>query len=235
MLGGTVMCGIVGYVGDKQAADFLLEGLAKLEYRGYDSAGIAVFDGSSVRVEKSVGRLASLRDKIRDDMPQGTMGIGHTRWATHGRPSDVNAHPHTDCSGDFVVVHNGIIENYLSLKEDLIEKGHAFRSETDTEVVAHLLEEVYNGDFLITAVRDDCDALSLEKSTITGRAVADAAPEKIIFSFEALLLHHTCSQYHRICLVDYAILCGLYRKIISHRIDEACTLLRDGDSHLVYM
>ena len=153
MLGGTVMCGIVGYVGDKQAADFLLEGLAKLEYRGYDSAGIAVFDGSSVRVEKSVGRLASLRDKIRDDMPQGTMGIGHTRWATHGRPSDVNAHPHTDCSGDFVVVHNGIIENYLSLKEDLIEKGHAFRSETDTEVVAHLLEEVYNGDF-VSSVRE---------------------------------------------------------------------------------
>ncbi|MDY4696287.1 glutamine--fructose-6-phosphate transaminase (isomerizing) [Selenomonas sp. WCA-380-WT-3B 3/] len=147
------MCGIVGYVGDKQAADFLLEGLAKLEYRGYDSAGIAVFDGSSVRVEKSVGRLASLRDKIRDDMPQGTMGIGHTRWATHGRPSDVNAHPHTDCSGDFVVVHNGIIENYLSLKEDLIEKGHAFRSETDTEVVAHLLEEVYNGDF-VSSVRE---------------------------------------------------------------------------------
>ena len=147
------MCGIVGYVGDKQAADFLLEGLSKLEYRGYDSAGIAVFDGSSVRVEKSVGRLASLRDKIRDDMPQGTMGIGHTRWATHGRPSDVNAHPHTDCSGDFVVVHNGIIENYLSLKEDLIEKGHAFRSETDTEVVAHLLEEVYNGDF-VSSVRE---------------------------------------------------------------------------------
>lgn len=147
------MCGIVGYVGDKQAADFLLEGLAKLEYRGYDSAGIAVFDGSSVRVEKSVGRLASLRDKIHDDMPQGTMGIGHTRWATHGRPSDVNAHPHTDCSGDFVVVHNGIIENYLSLKEDLIEKGHAFRSETDTEVVAHLLEEVYNGDF-VSSVRE---------------------------------------------------------------------------------
>ena len=147
------MCGIVGYVGDKQAADFLLNGLAKLEYRGYDSAGIAVFDGKNVRVEKSVGRLASLRDKVKDDMPQGTMGIGHTRWATHGRPSDANAHPHTDCSGDFVVVHNGIIENYLALKEDLIEKGHAFKSETDTEVIAHLLEEVYNGDF-VSSVRE---------------------------------------------------------------------------------
>ena len=147
------MCGIVGYVGDKQAASFLLDGLAKLEYRGYDSAGIAVFNGESIRVEKSVGRLASLKDKIKDDMPQGVMGIGHTRWATHGRPSDRNSHPHTDCSGDFVVVHNGIIENYLTIKEDLIEKGHVFKSETDTEVVAHLIEEVYNGDF-VASVRE---------------------------------------------------------------------------------
>ena len=141
------MCGIVGYIGKNQAAPFLLEGLSKLEYRGYDSAGIAVYDGSHIRVEKSVGRLSSLRDKIEGDMPQGAVGIGHTRWATHGRPSDRNAHPHTDCSGDFVIVHNGIIENYLSLKEELIAKGHEFQSETDTEVVAHLMEEVYNGDF----------------------------------------------------------------------------------------
>ena len=141
------MCGIVGYVGDNQAANFLLDGLAKLEYRGYDSAGIAVFDGENIRVEKSVGRLASLRDKVKDDTPVGTMGIGHTRWATHGAPSDWNSHPHTDCSGDFAVVHNGIIENYLVLKEQLIEKGHVFKSETDTEVLPHLLEEAYDGDF----------------------------------------------------------------------------------------
>ena len=141
------MCGIVGYVGDREAVEFLLEGLSKLEYRGYDSAGIAVYDGSVVRVEKSVGRLASLKEKIEDDMPKGCLGIGHTRWATHGRPSDRNAHPHTDCTGEFVVVHNGIIENYLALKEELIEQGHAFKSETDTEVVAHLLEAVYHGDF----------------------------------------------------------------------------------------
>ena len=147
------MCGIVGYVGDKEAAGFLLEGLAKLEYRGYDSAGIAVFDGAKIGVEKSVGRLAALRDKLKGHELKGTMGIGHTRWATHGRPSDVNSHPHTDCSGDFVVVHNGIIENYLTLKEELIEKGHSFKSETDTEVVAHLIEEVYNGDF-VASVRE---------------------------------------------------------------------------------
>ena len=146
------MCGIVGYVGDRQAAEFLLDGLSKLEYRGYDSAGIAVYDGEHIRVEKSVGRLAALREKIKGDMPVGCLGIGHTRWATHGRPSDANSHPHTDCHGDFAVVHNGIIENYLSLKEELIAKGHVFKSETDTEVVVHLLEEVYSGDF-IAAVR----------------------------------------------------------------------------------
>ena len=146
------MCGIVGYVGDRQAAEFLLDGLSKLEYRGYDSAGIAVYDGENIRVEKSVGRLAALRDKIKGNIPVGSLGIGHTRWATHGRPSDVNSHPHTDCHGDFAIVHNGIIENYLSLKEELIAKGHAFKSETDTEVVVHLLEEVYTGDF-VAAVR----------------------------------------------------------------------------------
>ena len=142
------MCGIVGYVGPKQAASFLMEGLGKLEYRGYDSAGIAVFNGKDIVVEKCVGRLASLEKKIEGHIPQGYLGIGHTRWATHGRPSDTNAHPHADCHGDFVVVHNGIVENYLHIKEQLIEKGHKFLSETDTEVVAHLVEEYYQGDFV---------------------------------------------------------------------------------------
>ncbi len=141
------MCGIVGYIGPDQATPFLLEGLSKLEYRGYDSAGIAVFDGAKVNVEKSVGRLNALCKRLENREPQGHVGIGHTRWATHGRPSDVNSHPHTDCTGKFTVVHNGIIENYLELKEDLIAKGHVFTSETDTEVVAHLLEEHYQGNF----------------------------------------------------------------------------------------
>ena len=141
------MCGIVGYVGKRQATPFLIEGLTKLEYRGYDSSGIAVLNEEKIRVEKCVGRLAELKKIIEGNEPAGHIGIGHTRWATHGRPSDSNAHPHTDCAGNFAVVHNGIIENYMSLKEDLIEKGHSFKSETDTEVVAHLLEEVYNGDF----------------------------------------------------------------------------------------
>ena len=141
------MCGIVGYIGPNQAAPFLLDGLAKLEYRGYDSAGIAVYNGEKVQVQKSVGRLSNLQKKVEQEPLPGRIGIGHTRWATHGRPSDANSHPHTDCSGRFVVVHNGIIENYLHLKEQLIAKGHIFNSETDTEVVAHLLEEYYQGDF----------------------------------------------------------------------------------------
>ena len=147
------MCGIVGYIGDKKAAPILLGGLSKLGYRGYDSAGIAVDCGDKVFVEKAVGRLDALKDKLRGHMPNGTVGIGHTRWATHGRPSDSNAHPHTDCHGEFVVVHNGIIENYLPLREGLISRGHVFTSETDTEVIAHLLEEFYHGDF-VQAVRE---------------------------------------------------------------------------------
>lgn len=140
------MCGIVGYVGNAQAAPFLLDGMSKLEYRGYDSAGIAVYEKGKISVEKCVGRLDALRHKLEGRMPEGSMGIGHTRWATHGRPSDRNSHPHTDESGDFVVVHNGIIENYLMLKEKLIAKGQKFSSDTDTEIVAHLFADFYEGD-----------------------------------------------------------------------------------------
>ena len=141
------MCGIVGYIGPKEASTFLIDGLSKLEYRGYDSAGIAVHDGNQITIEKTIGRLANLETKLEHNNLKGNIGIGHTRWATHGRPSDVNSHPHSDCTGNFVVVHNGIIENYMHLKEKLIAKGHIFTSETDTEVVAHLLEEHYDGDF----------------------------------------------------------------------------------------
>jgi glucosamine--fructose-6-phosphate aminotransferase (isomerizing) len=142
-----LMCGIVGYIGAKQATPILLDGMSKLEYRGYDSAGIAVYDGKKINIEKCVGRLDSLRTKIKGREPQGLVGMGHTRWATHGRPSDRNAHPHCDESGEFVVVHNGIIENYLELKEMLTAKGHKFTSDTDTEIVAHLLADQYDGDF----------------------------------------------------------------------------------------
>ncbi len=148
------MCGIVGYIGEKQAAPILLDGLAKLEYRGYDSAGIAVYDGENIHMKKAAGRLKVLSELTHDgDMMPGTVGIGHTRWATHGAPSDVNAHPHYNKSETIAVVHNGIIENYLKLKKMLMEKGYQFLSETDTEVVVHLLDYYYKGDPLAAIAR----------------------------------------------------------------------------------
>lgn len=141
------MCGIVGYVGTREAADFLLDGLAKLEYRGYDSAGIAVYDQDRITVRKKMGRLINLLQEIKEHSVSGTIGIGHTRWATHGGPSDINSHPHTDMNGNFAIVHNGIIENYMEIKEELLKKGVFFRSETDSEVVAHLCADLYDGDF----------------------------------------------------------------------------------------
>ena len=171
------MCGIVGYVGDEQAAPILLKGLEKLEYRGYDSAGVAVYDGTSIQVVKAKGRLKNLEDKIHGgtDMA-GTIGIGHTRWATHGKPSDANAHPQVSNSGRFAVVHNGIIENYAALKESLIAKGYVFGSETDTEVVAQLLDDCYHGNFL-SAVAEVLE--KLKGSYALGILCCDA-PDRII-------------------------------------------------------
>ena len=141
------MCGIVGYIGSEQAAPILLDGLSRLEYRGYDSAGVAVYNGEKIKVVKAKGRLKVLSEMTHDgaSLP-GTIGIGHTRWATHGAPSDTNAHPHYNQDESIVVVHNGIIENYLKLKKKLEERGYTFRSDTDTEVVAHLLDYYYKGD-----------------------------------------------------------------------------------------
>jgi glucosamine--fructose-6-phosphate aminotransferase (isomerizing) len=150
----NIMCGIVGYIGDDQAAPILLNGLEKLEYRGYDSAGVAVYTGDSLQVVKAKGRLKILSDMLDGGKNLlGTVGIGHTRWATHGKPSDVNSHPQVSDSGKFAVVHNGIIENYMSLKETLIKKGKTFVSETDTEVVAQLMEYYYQGDILDALIK----------------------------------------------------------------------------------
>ena len=150
------MCGILGYVGPRQAAPLILDGLRRLEYRGYDSAGIATIDdtvdGRAIDVRKAQGKIDRLSGLLDGRPLQGTVGIGHTRWATHGEPSDANAHPHVDPSGRFVVVHNGIIENFHELKNDLVAQGHVFTSDTDTEVLAHLVANEYDGD-LVEAVR----------------------------------------------------------------------------------
>lgn len=142
------MCGIVGYIGPKEAVSILVEGLEKLEYRGYDSAGVAITGNGSIEILKKEGKLRALKDELNGQTYGAHVGIGHTRWATHGRPSDENAHPHTDCSGKIAVVHNGIIENYLALREWLQSQGHVFNSQTDTEVLPHLIEEFYEGDLL---------------------------------------------------------------------------------------
>src|ERR1700742_3447236 len=136
------MCGIVGYVGSKQVVPLIIEGLRRLEYRGYDSAGIAVGgNGHGLQLRRAPGKLRNLEEVIRENPLEGTFGIGHTRWATHGRPTEENAHPHRDCTGHLVVVHNGIVENYLALKQELSAEGHVFVTETDTEIIAHLIEE----------------------------------------------------------------------------------------------
>src|ERR1700716_62671 len=148
------MCGIIGYLGDREATPILMESLKRLEYRGYDSAGVAVLElpkageVSRTSLTKSEKKVDTLIEKLKANMPTGTMGIGHTRWATHGKPTYINAHPHTDCHGKIFVVHNGIIENFAELKSELEAKGHEFTSETDTEVVPHLIEANYKGDFL---------------------------------------------------------------------------------------
>jgi len=172
------MCGIVGYVGDKSAVGIIVEGLKRLEYRGYDSAGVAVLHHGTLHVRRAAGRIKMLEGVLGERPLTGALGIGHTRWATHGRPSEENAHPHTDCDGTLVVVHNGIIENYLEIKERLLAAGHQFRSETDTEVIAHLIEH-----HLRATGRLD-RAVKAALSEVTGSyavgVISTAAPDRLV-------------------------------------------------------
>src|SRR6266702_4585878 len=172
------MCGIVGYVGDKSAVGIIVDGLKRLEYRGYDSAGVAVLDADGLQVRRAPGRLKALESVLREKPVTGSIGIGHTRWATHGRPSEENAHPHTDCGGRLVVVHNGILENYLEIKERLASDGHTFKSQTDTEVLAHLIEHHLRGKpRLEQAVRA---ALREVTGSYAVGVVSAAAPDRLI-------------------------------------------------------
>src|SRR4029450_10190738 len=147
------MCGIIGYIGDKQVLPILIDGLRRLEYRGYDSAGVAVVKNGAIELRRSAGKLSRLEEALATNPLDGEDGIGHTRGATHGGPTEENAHPHRDCTGQIVVVHNGIIENYLDLKHQLQKEGHRFVTETDTEIVAHLVEREMTHDGLENAVR----------------------------------------------------------------------------------
>ncbi len=170
------MCGIIGYLGKRKVSTILLEGLKRLEYRGYDSAGVAIFDGSSISIRRVKGKLVNLEKSLNESPLDGFYGIGHTRWATHGRPSEENAHPHRDCSGSIVVVHNGIIENYLKLKEELSKEGHKFNSETDSEVIAHLIEKYFEGS-LLSALRR---AIQRLEGVFSILAISKEEPFKIV-------------------------------------------------------
>ena len=172
------MCGIVGYIGERNACEVILDGLKRLEYRGYDSAGLAVVDAGKLIVRRSLGKIGNLEARLEREPAMGKAGLGHTRWATHGRPSEANSHPHADCSDSLVVVHNGIIENYATIKERLLADGHRFRSETDTEVIAHLLEDHLRAGL---DLRDACRAALGElRGAYAVAVVSTACPDELV-------------------------------------------------------
>jgi glucosamine--fructose-6-phosphate aminotransferase (isomerizing) len=172
------MCGIVAYIGGQDATPIVVDGLKKLEYRGYDSAGIAILDDGKIEIRRAAGKVALLETLIEENPVQGTTGIGHTRWATHGAPSELNAHPHLGMAGRIVIVHNGIVENYLSLKEELVSEGVVFKSETDTETIAHLIEIFYNEtNDLTVAVQK---ALKMIRGAHGLVVMSTVEPEKLI-------------------------------------------------------
>jgi len=170
------MCGIVGYIGERKAVPIILDGLRRLEYRGYDSAGLAVYSEGKLEIRRASGKLRNLEEAILLNPVDGSYGVGHTRWATHGRPTEENAHPHRDCKGEIVVVHNGIVENYVSLKHQLQAEGHVFRTETDTEIIAHLIEKHFEGN-LEAAVRDTVHEI---KGVFALAVIASTDPYKIV-------------------------------------------------------
>lgn len=218
------MCGIVGYIGKRVAIPVLVDGLKKLEYRGYDSAGVAVLDSEQIVISKSVGKLAVLERELGQNYCQAYIGIGHTRWATHGRPSQLNAHPHCDCKQDFVVVHNGIIENYLELKDMLIEKGHKFVSETDTEVLAHLLEEYFDGS-LEGAMRK---VLKTIRGSYAVVALRRQEPDKLVAARKDSPMVIGLGKGEFFVASDITAILNYTRQVYILEDGEMVTITRDG-------
>ena len=218
------MCGIVGYVGPKQASPILIEGLRRMEYRGYDSAGVAILNGGGIKVRKAAGKLSALVEQLRTDTPQGTVGIGHTRWATHGAPTTPNAHPHTDLAGNIAVIHNGIIENAASIRKALAKRGHEFRSETDTEVLAHLIGVYYEGNLeeaVASALRDIEGAY--------GIAVVSAdEPDVIVAARKGSPLLVGVGDHEYFVASDAAAVLEHTRSVIYLDDGEMVVLSRDG-------
>jgi glucosamine--fructose-6-phosphate aminotransferase (isomerizing) len=218
------MCGIIGYIGTKEATPILLEGLRRMEYRGYDSAGIAIINGKGVHIAKLPGRIQGLEDLVQSDPPTGTIGLAHTRWATHGPPTQVNAHPHTCCNDRIAVVHNGIIENAGALRERLAERGHVFKSETDTEVIAHLIEEEYEGD-LGDAVRA---ALRHVEGTYGLVVLSQDSPDELVAARMGSPLLVGINDGELFVASDAAAIVGHTRRVIYLDDGEMVTLSRSG-------
>jgi glucosamine--fructose-6-phosphate aminotransferase (isomerizing) len=221
------MCGIVGYIGERDSVPVIMDALGRLEYRGYDSAGVAVIDAAGALVgSKAEGKLARLAERLANgEALHGHVGVGHTRWATHGKPSDENAHPHLDCSRKFAVVHNGIIENYAALRAQLINEGHTFTSETDTEVLAHLIERHYSGD-LVTAIRH---TLSEVRGAFALGVISQDAPDRLIFARNgASPLIVGLGEGEMFVASDIPALLQYTRKVIVLEEGEVIEVRRDG-------
>ncbi|MBE0446957.1 MAG: glutamine--fructose-6-phosphate transaminase (isomerizing) [Actinobacteria bacterium] len=217
------MCGIVGYIGQRDTVPILINGLKRLEYRGYDSAGIAILNGE-ISIVRRLGKLKGLEDALLDGALPGLVGIGHTRWATHGRPSEENAHPHTDCSGDLAIVHNGIIENFLALREGLQSRGHIFKSETDTEVISHLIEEKYDGN-LLEAVRA---AIQEVKGSFAIAVISRHEPDRIIAARKDSPLVLGLGNGENFIASDIPAILGCTRSVILLDNDELAEVTCDG-------
>ncbi|HER24283.1 MAG TPA: glutamine--fructose-6-phosphate transaminase (isomerizing) [Candidatus Atribacteria bacterium] len=218
------MCGIIGYIGSKEAVPILLNGLKKLEYRGYDSAGIAALKNNEIKIEKCKGRVAKLEKLLEKGAPKGNIGVGHTRWATHGKPNNINAHPHCGCNSEIVVVHNGIIENYLPLKEKLILEKHNFISETDTEILPHLIESNFS-DNLTSAVKESIK--EVEGSYAIG-VISTRDPEKIVASRCGSPLIIGVGEGEMFLASDIAALLCYTNKVIFLEEKEIATITKDG-------
>lgn len=218
------MCGIVGYIGFRESQPILIEGLKKLEYRGYDSAGIAVQTEQGLEVTKTVGRLVNLENRLSGDPLRGTVGIGHTRWATHGKPSDVNSHPHTDNTLKFSVVHNGIIENYLELKEELVQAGHKFLSETDTEIISHLISVEYDGDIVKAVQR----AVKKMRGAFALGVLTEHEPDRLVAVRYASPLIIGVGEGEKYIASDIPAILEHTRDIYILNDGEMAVLTRDG-------
>ena len=220
------MCGIVGYLGNREAAPILLNGLKRLEYRGYDSAGIATISDGQVHIVKEVGKIRKLEEALNDTMPSGLIGIGHTRWATHGKPNTINAHPHTDCHDNIVLIHNGIIENFSVLKKVLEQSGHVFKSDTDTEVIAHLIEELYqNGHTFEEAFRE---ALLKVEGTFGVAVMTKDDPDRIYVARKGSPIVIGVGEGEYFVASDVTPLIPHTRNVFYLEDDEMAILTRQG-------